>query len=41
VRPAAPLAATIRELLASGLTIRDVAELLGAHPRAIEALIEG
>jgi hypothetical protein len=29
----------IRTLLRSGLTVRDVAELLRAHPRAIEALI--
>jgi hypothetical protein len=26
-------------LLARGLTVRDVAELLRAHPRALEALI--
>jgi hypothetical protein len=28
-------------LLALGLTVRDVAELLRAHPRAIEAMIAG
>ena len=33
------IAAAIRVLLRSGLTVRDVAELLRAHPRAIEALI--
>jgi hypothetical protein len=32
------IAAAIR-LLRSGLTVRDVAELLRAHPRAIKALI--
>ncbi len=32
------VAAAIRELLRSDLTIRDVAELFRAHPRAIEAL---
>ena len=31
--------AAARALLCSGLTMRDVAELLRAHPRAIEALI--
>jgi hypothetical protein len=35
----AQLAAAIGDLLRSGLTVRDVAELLRAHPRAIEALI--
>ena len=33
------LAAAIRDLLRSGLTIRDVAEFFRAHPRAIEALL--
>ena len=33
------LTAAVRALLHSGLTIRDVAELFRAHPRAIEALI--
>ena len=33
------VAAPIRTLLRSGLTVRDVAELLRAYPRAIEALI--
>ena len=33
------LAATAIALLRSGLTIRDVAEIFKAHPRAIEALI--
>jgi hypothetical protein len=31
--------AAARALLGTGLTVRDVAELLRAHPRAIEALI--
>jgi plasmid maintenance system antidote protein VapI len=35
----ANVVATVRELLDLGLTIRDIAELLRAHPRAIEALI--
>jgi plasmid maintenance system antidote protein VapI len=34
------LAATVRELLELGLTVRDVAELLRAHERAIAALID-
>jgi hypothetical protein len=34
-----PTAQAIRALLRSSLTIRDVAELFRAHPRAIEALI--
>ena len=33
------LPAAIRSLLRTGLTIRDVAELFRAHPKAIEALI--
>jgi hypothetical protein len=33
------LAAAIHALLGSGLTVRDVAELLRAHPRAVEALM--
>ena len=33
------LIAAIRSLLAAGLTVRDVAELPRAHPRAIGALI--
>jgi hypothetical protein len=33
------VAAAIRELLVSGLTIRDVADLFRAHPEAIEARI--
>jgi hypothetical protein len=33
------LAATVRALLRSGLTIRDIAELFRAHPR--EALLSG
>jgi plasmid maintenance system antidote protein VapI len=33
------LTTAIRQLLAAGLTPRDVAELLRAHERAIEALI--
>jgi plasmid maintenance system antidote protein VapI len=37
----ATLAAAVRELLAGGLTVRDVAELLRAHERAIHALITG
>jgi hypothetical protein len=36
----AEIAATVRALLRSGLTVRDVAELLRVHPRAIEALAE-
>jgi plasmid maintenance system antidote protein VapI len=36
---AADLAATVRELLDLGLTIRDVAEILRVHERAIAALI--
>lgn len=35
----AQLAAAVGTLLRSGLTVRDVAELFRAHPRAIEALI--
>jgi hypothetical protein len=35
------VAAAVRDLLARGLTVRDVAELFRAHPRAIEALIAG
>jgi hypothetical protein len=35
----AQLAYAIRSLLAAGLTVRDVSELLRAHPRAIEALV--
>ena len=34
----APTAASVRALLDSGLTVRDVAELMRADPRAIEAL---
>jgi len=33
------LTAAVRALLRSGLTVRDVAEIFRAHPRAIEALI--
>ena len=33
------LAAAVRDLLDLGLMARDVAELLRAHPRAIEVLI--
>jgi hypothetical protein len=33
------IAAAVRALLRSGLTVRDVAELFRAHPRAIEALL--
>jgi hypothetical protein len=33
--------AATRALLRSGLTVRDVADLLRAHPRAIEALLGG
>ena len=33
------LAAAVRSLLRSGLTVPDVAELFRAHPKAIEALI--
>jgi hypothetical protein len=33
------LTAAIRALMLSGLTVRDVAELFRAHPRAIEALL--
>jgi hypothetical protein len=33
------IAAAIRSLLRSGLTVRDIAELLRAHPKAVEALI--
>jgi hypothetical protein len=35
----AELAAAIRSLLALGLTTRDLAVMLRAHERAIEALI--
>lgn len=35
----AQLAAAVRALLRSGLTIRDIADLFRAHPRAIETLI--
>jgi hypothetical protein len=35
----AELVGAVRSLLAAGLTVRDVAELLRAHPRAIEALL--
>jgi hypothetical protein len=35
----AELASTVRSLIALGLTKRDMAELLRAHPRAIEALL--
>ena len=38
-RDVAPTSRAIRELLRSDLTIRDVAELFRAHPRAIEALL--
>jgi hypothetical protein len=31
--------ATVRALLNAGFTLREVAEQLRAHPRAIEALI--
>ena len=31
--------ATARALLRAGFTRREIAELLGAHPRAIEALM--
>jgi hypothetical protein len=31
--------ATVRALLSAGFTLREVAEQLRAHPRAIEALI--
>ena len=31
--------AAVRALLAAGLTIREVAERLQAHPRAVEALV--
>jgi hypothetical protein len=31
--------AAVRALLSAGLTMREVAEVLRAHPRAIEALI--
>ena len=31
--------ATVRALLSAGLTIRDAAVYLRAHPRAIEALL--
>jgi hypothetical protein len=30
---------TIRALLSAGLTLREVAEQLQAHPRAVEALL--
>ena len=33
------IVAAIRGLLRSGLTVRDVADLLRVHPRATEALI--
>jgi plasmid maintenance system antidote protein VapI len=32
-------AAIVRALLRYGLTVRDIADALGAHPKAIEALI--
>jgi predicted transcriptional regulator len=36
----AAIAASIaRQLLERGLTLRDVAELLRAHPRAVRALL--
>jgi hypothetical protein len=35
----AHLIAAVRSLLAAGLTVRDVAEIFRAHPRAIETLI--
>ncbi len=35
------IAASVRAMLLSGLTVREVAERLGAHPRAIEALLLG
>jgi DNA-binding CsgD family transcriptional regulator len=31
--------AAVRALLNAGLTLREVAERLGAHPKAVEALI--
>jgi hypothetical protein len=31
--------AIVRALLRYGLTVRDIADVLRAHPRAIEALI--
>jgi len=34
-----PHPTALRALLRSGLTVRDLAELFRAHPRAIEALI--
>jgi hypothetical protein len=34
-----PAPVAIRSLLAAGLTVGDVADLLRAHPRAIKALI--
>jgi hypothetical protein len=34
------LSATVRALLHSGLTVYDCAVLLGAHPRAIRALLD-
>jgi len=33
--------ATVRALLCSGLTLREVAERLRAHPKAIAALMLG
>jgi hypothetical protein len=33
------IATAVRAMLSSGLTVREVAELLRAHPRAIEALL--
>jgi plasmid maintenance system antidote protein VapI len=38
---AANLAAAVRELLDLGLTIRDIAEILRVHERAIAAIITG
>ena len=35
----APTAASVRALLESGLTVRDVAELMRADPRAVDAML--
>ncbi len=32
-------ASLARQLLERGLTLRDVADILGAHPRAVRALL--
>ncbi len=36
-----PTPAAIRKLRRYGLTVGDIARLLGAHPRAVAVLLEG